>query len=68
MRNTNRATKHPAVVIFAVLRLLVGAVNFGYTDAILRRIAVIEPVIRIKNPVLDDRVGGAMECIGARLG
>ena len=52
---------------FAVLALLVIAVDLRNTDAVDLGECIIEPGIRVDSPVFHDQIGSPVKCVGSAL-
>jgi len=61
--NTDGTAERPAVVVFAVLGLAIGALDLWLALAVKRFIAVVEPVVRVEDSVLNDRVSRSVKSI-----
>src|ERR1700743_820596 len=68
MGNPDRTAENAAVIKLAVLWPGVCAIDLGDTLAVLRDVTVIEPVVGVKDAVLDDGVCRTVESVGAVLG
>src|ERR1700744_3133536 len=65
--NPNWTSEYPAEIVLAVLGSAEGALDLRHPHAIHGLVAVIEPVVRIEDAVLDDGVGNAMKIVCSRL-
>src|ERR1700761_8305561 len=67
LRNSYRSTERPAEVVLAVLTLLVRAIHLGDANALRRLVSIVEPVVRVEDPVLHDPVCRAVIAVRAWL-